>query len=188
MRKIVLTSLSVIFIGFFMINNLGYKIFAYDKKVKFSTPEEAIDSFIKYSNIYDDINGVNKVDKYNTEEFNESISEKFKVYIKFNKSYMALNEIPIYENYTLKEVSLEDNYILNSLYRNYIENNTESKVRVFSLRGKGVKGSFSRDDFDLEKDRLLKENDKEEYDFFIVAIDNGNGYVVDYCINNLDYE
>ena len=189
MKKSTFFALSAIFIVFFIVNTLGNKIVPYKKEITFKTPEEAIENFVEYINIYDEINNNGMMTINNTtKEFKESISKRYRLYCELNSNNAVFNQVPIFENYELSEISLDENKNLKNEYiytlkqiPNYIKPN---KIRAFSLVGKGIYGSYSRSDYKSSMKEIIKSTEKTDINLLFVVVDEGEGYVVDYYMTN----
>lgn len=189
MKKSTFFAVSAIFIVFFIVNTLGNKVIPYKKELNFKTPEEAIENFIEYINIYDEINnnGITRINNA-TKEFKESISKRYRFYCELNSNNSVFNQVPIFENYELSEISLDENKNLNNEYiytlnqiPNYIKPN---EIRAFSLIGEGIYGSYSRNDYKSSMKEKLKSTQKTKINILFVVVDEGEGYVVDYYMTN----
>lgn len=189
MKKSTFFSVSAIFIVFFIVNTLGNRIIPYKKEVNFKRPEDAINNFIEYINVYDEVNKDGRiVVSKSTKEFKESISKRFRINVDIYGYNTIFNQIPIYKEYELNEISLEENYILNDNYMhsldgapNYIK---PKDIRAFILKGEGVYGDFSRNDIKVNKDKIFESKEKQVANFLFVVVDEGEGYVVDYYMSN----
>ena len=188
MKKSLFLAIAGVLLAFSMVSALGNKEKIYEKKERFNTPEEAIVKFIGYINTYDRIKVNNGYYTIPSREFLESISKRYRLYCELNSNNAVFNQVPIFENYELSEISLDENKNLKNEYiytlkqiPNYIKPN---KIRAFSLVGKGIYGSYSRSDYKSSMKEIIKSTEKTDINLLFVVVDEGEGYVVDYYMTN----
>lgn len=190
-KSTVLACIGVI-IAFLIVGALGYKKDIYEKQENFKTPEEAIVNFIGYANISETVKVENGYYEKLPRKFLESVSRRYRLYIGEDR-WSAINyQIPQFSSYDLKEITENDldsvkndyEYSL-ELVPNYIK---PIDKRFYSLNGNGSNMKYNDDRhpnddgtfdnvFDIEEDKTT---------LYLVVVDEGEGYVVDYYyVNNV---
>lgn len=203
MKKSTFFSLCAIFIVYFTLITIGDKNIAYEKEIEFKTPEEAIASFIGYINIYEEFktDDRNSVIINSTKEFKESVSKRYRIYINKMNHNQIYGQVPLFIDYTLKEISFEDSKELEFQYNESLSGipnyNKPNELRVYELIGEGIMGTYNRSDVKISKTGEVEINDyndeseiskkefnnyidKSNYKVLFVVVDEGEGYVVDY--------
>lgn len=190
-KSTVLACIGVI-IAFLIVGALGHKKDIYEKQENFKTPEEAIVNFIGYANISETVKVENGYYEKLPRKFLESVSRRYRLYIGEDR-WSAINyQIPQFSSYDLKEITENDldsvkndyEYSL-ELVPNYIK---PIDKRFYSLNGNGSNMKYNDDRhpnddgtfdnvFDIEEDKTT---------LYLVVVDEGEGYVVDYYyVNNV---
>lgn len=202
MKKSTLLAVSGLIIIFIIITSFGDKTKVYEKQVRYDTPEEAIANFIGYANSYEVVKNKNRYYNIIPKEFLESISRRYRLYLNDYNGTKYINEqIPIFLDYEIAEVNIEN---LGNLRVNYEEsfNNIPNyqrakEVRTYKLSAliiynNEVDKVFVNSDGTVNKDGIYKSYDEiskqeiyneqvaTEIDFYLVVIDEEEGYVVDY--------
>lgn len=202
MKKSTLLAVSGLIIIFIIITSFGDKTKVYDKQVRYDTPEEAITNFIGYANSYEVVKNRNGYYNITPKEFLESISRRYRLYLNDYNSNKYINEqIPIFLSYEISEVNIEN---LGNLRMNYEETFSNipkypkaREVRTYKLSALVIYNNevdkvFVNSDGTVNKEGIYKSYDeiyKQEMsneeigtaiDFYLIVIDEGDGYVVDY--------
>ena len=185
MKKSTLLAFSGLIIIFFIVVSLGNRTKVYEKQERYNTPEEAIVNFIGYINSYEEVKSKNTYYHVTPNEFFESISKRYRLYLGEGNGYIN-DQVPVVHSYELEEVSLNDLINLKVNYEDSFKGMTNyknhSEVRVYKL---DVLASYnlSVDKNSVKKDGTVdKVNDTEEtpVEIYLVVVDEGEGYVVDY--------
>lgn len=190
-KSTVLACIGVI-IAFLIVGALGHKKDFYEKQENFKTPEEAIVNFIGYANISETVKAENGYYEKISRQFLESISRRYRLYIGDDRWSYINSQIPQFSSYELKEITENDldfirDYYENSLGQipNYIK---PIDKRFYSLNGNGSNMKYNDDRYPNEDGTFEKVFDIEEdkMTLYLVVVDEGEGYVVDYYyVNNL---
>lgn len=190
-KSTVLACIGVI-IAFLIVGALGNKKDFYEKQENFKTPEEAIVNFIGYANISETIKVENGYYENISRKFLESVSRRYRLYIGEDRWSYINRAIPQFSSYDLKEITENDLDFVKNDYENSLEqipNYIKPKdKRFYSLNGNGSNMKYNDDRhpnedgtfdnvFDIEEDEII---------LYLVVVDEGEGYVVDYYyVNNL---
>lgn len=188
-KSTVLACIGVI-IAFLIVGALGNKKDFYEKQENFKTPKEAIVNFIGYANISETIKAENGYYEKISRKFLESISRRYRLYIGDDMWSYINGQIPQFSSYELKEItendlnSIKDNYEYSlELAPNYIKpidkrfyylNGSASNLKYNDERHPNEDGTFDNV-FDVEEDEMI---------LYLVVVDEGEGYVVDYYLVN----
>lgn len=198
MKKSTLLAIGILVSIIFIITIFNNKIDVYDKKIKHTKEIDAIQDFIGYSNVLEEVKN-NKRNYYKlvkTNEFYESISRRYRLYLADNKHQSNLwgkNSFPAFTEYKIENLTdNEINYIKKIHDNSYsiIENYPMPKsIEYFKIKGKYFNlDNLKRNDINkngtVKEGFLRKENLNEEAiqngSCIIVIVDEGEGYVVDY--------
>lgn len=190
-KSTVLACIGVI-IAFLIVGALGNKKDFYEKQENFKTPEEAIVNFIGYANISETIKAENGYYEKISRKFLESVSRRYRLYLGGDRWSSINYQIPQFSSYNLKEITENDLDFVKNDYEysleqipNYIK---PMDKRFYSLNGNGSNMKYNDDRhpnedgtfdnvFDIEEDEII---------LYLVVVDEGEGYVVDYYyVNNL---
>lgn len=193
MKKSMIIPLCGIILVFMFLQVMSNKKDVYVKTKNYEVKEEAIADFIGYSNVYEnimDVDGYSNVySNAFSNEFNESISLRYRTFIKNDHSRNIFGGIPFMLEYSLEKV--EDEYITEKYEDTFklIEGYKRSEdITYFNLTGKGVGVYKTIDKSKIKKDGTVDAKDldlgedyyTEELSLYIVVVDEGEGYVVDY--------
>lgn len=190
-KSTVLACIGVI-IAFLIVGALGNKKDFYEKQENFKTPEEAIVNFIGYANISETIKAENGYYEKISRKFLESVSRRYRLYLGEDRWSSIDYQIPQFSSYNLKEITENDldfvknnyeysleqipNYIKPMDKRFYFLNGNGSNMKYNDDRYPNEDGTFDNV-FDIEEDEII---------LYLVVVDEGEGYVVDYYyVNNL---
>lgn len=188
-KSTVLACIGVI-IAFLIVGALGNKKDFYEKQENFKTPEEAIVNFIGYANISETIKAENGYYEKCSRKFLESISRRYRLYIGDDRWSYINSQIPQFSSYDLKEITEND---LNSIKNNYeysleLAPNYIKPIdkRFYSLSGNASNMKYNDDRHPNEDGTFDNEFDIEEAEMilYLVVVDEGEGYVVDYYLVN----
>ncbi|AYE35730.1 hypothetical protein [Clostridium septicum] len=198
MKKSTLLAIGILVSIIFIITIFTNKIDVYDKKIKHTKEIDAIQDFICYSNVLEEVKN-NKRNYYKlvkTNEFYESISRRYRLYLGDNKhqsNLLGRNPFPAFIEYKIESpTDNEINYIKKIHDNSYstIENYPIPKsIEYFKVTGKYINwDNLKRNDINengtVKEEFLRKENLNEESIYngscIIVIVDEGEGYVVDY--------
>lgn len=194
MKKSTIAAFVALIMVFIYIFTAGNKFNVYEKEVFHNTPEEAIHKFMGFMNVQEKVKGRDGVYSSETpKEFLESISKRYRVYIKNGKNNRYLNlSLPSFKKLTIKEIK-EDNYInyINSKYKESLRiikgYKNPNDIRFFTIEGEDYSyETINREDVneDGTVNTEFKSENKYEEDryitFDLVVIDEGEGYVVDF--------
>lgn len=190
-KSTVLACIGVI-IAFLIVGALGNKKDFYEKQENFNTPEEAIVNFIGYANISESIKAENGYYEKISRKFLESVSRRYRLYIGEDRWSYINWAIPQFSSYDLKEITENDLDFVKNDYENSLEQIPNyikpMDKRFYSLNGNGSNRKYDDDRhpnedgtfdnvFDIEEDEMI---------LYLVVVDEGEGYVVDYYyVNNL---
>ncbi len=192
MKKSTLLALSGIIVVFLVIMAMGNKSKVYEKQERYKNPEDAIVNFIGYINSYEVVKDRSIYYNIIPNEFLESISRRYRLYInEENMNKWILGEVPILYSYELSEINKEDlNYLITSYESSYdgVPNYKKPvETRYYKLDAVGsynenvdktlVKSNGTVDKLVSDKDYDLSKNNIEIY---LIVVDEGEGYVVDY--------
>lgn len=190
-KSTVLACIGVI-IAFLIVGALGNKKDFYEKQENFKTPEEAIVNFIGYANISETIKAENGYYEKISRKFLESVSRRYRLYLGGDRWSSINYQIPQFSSYNLKEITENDLDFVKNDYENSLEQIPNyikpMDKRFYSLNGNGSNMKYNDDRhpnedgtfdnvFDIEEDEII---------LYLVVVDEGEGYVVDYYyVNNL---
>lgn len=197
MKKSMIISISGIILVFLVLQVMAKKSDLYVKTKYYDNKEEVIADFIRYSNTYEKI----KVDdnSFTTavpKDFKETISLRYRTYIKNNNERFINFFIEFLLNYELEEIN--EDYIVEDYNKTFkwIKNYKKSDdITYYKLTGDSilnVSGIIDRSKFNEDGTISLEalEITQEELDegiyyikpatYYFVVVDEGEGYVVDY--------
>ena len=197
MKKSTIAAFVALIMVFIYIFTAGNKFNLYEKKVFYKTPEEAIHKFMGFMNVQEKVKGKDGVYSSETpKEFLESISNRYRLYIKNGKDnrYLTLS-LPSFKNLTIKEIK-EDNDVdyINSKYKESLRvikgYKNPNDIRFFRIEGEDYSYEYiNREDVNEDGTVNTEFNSDNKYEenryitFDLVVIDEGEGYVVDFYDN-----
>lgn len=194
MRKSLICAFSGVILVFFILSALGNREGMYEKKEQFKTPEEAIVNFIGYINTYEHI----KVDNeyYNTlsREFLESISKRYRLYVeeRYSNKYIYGN-IPILYEYKIEKIEYDSLINMKKEYEESFKNipkyERDNNPIAFKLVGSGYDYGKEFEAREVKKDGTVEKLDDIEgvpVIIYLIVVDEGEGYVVDYYIRTYE--
>ncbi|ASW43546.1 hypothetical protein [Clostridium isatidis] len=189
MKKSTFYAIASLMIVFLVLSTFSRKTKIYEKEINFNTPEEAISSFIGYANAYERIGTKGTYINMAPTKFLESLSRRYRLFIKnSNDARFIYGYIPSFYSYDLEEI---DEKLIKEEYENSfdkIPNYKRAKdIRFYRLDGNSYYYNKVID-MELINDNGTVSNDysstsTEELDktsLYLVVIDEGEGYVVDY--------
>ena len=197
MKKSTIVAFVALIMVFIYIFTAGNKFNVYEKEVVYKTPEEAIHKFMGFINVQEKVKGRDGV--YSTEtpkEFLESISERYRLYIRNGRNNRYLNlSVPSVKKLTIKEIK-EDNdiYYIKTKYKESLREikgyKNPSDIRFFRIEGEDYSHEYvNREDVNEDGTVNTEFNSENKYEekpyitFDLVLIDEGEGYVVDFYEN-----
>lgn len=190
-KSTVLACIGVI-IAFLIVGALGHKKDFYEKQENFKTPEEAIVNFIGYANISETIKAENGYYEKISRKFLESISRRYRLYIGDDRWSYINSQIPQFSSYDLKEITENDLDFIRDYYEGSLEQipNYIKPIdkRFYSLNGNASNIKYNDDRHPNEDGTFDNIFDIEEVKttLYLVVVDEGEGYVVDYYyVNNV---
>lgn len=187
MKKSTILALSSLAIVFFIITSIGNRTKVYEKQIRYENPEEAIINFIGYANSYERVKSRDGYYNITSKEFLESISRRYKLCIgEDSMTRWALDRIPVFYSYELSELNEKDVgniKVSHETSYNKIPNYKKPKeVRYYKLDAvvsyeSDIDKNLVKSDGTIDK---TSEALEENIDFYLVVVDEGEGYVVDY--------
>lgn len=189
MKKSTFYSIASLMIVFLVLSTFSRKTKIYEKEINFNTPEEAISSFIGYANAYERVGNKGTYINMAPAKFLESLSRRYRLYIRNRNDARFINGyIPTFYSYDLVEIEDE---AIKELYEISLEKIPNYKrvrdIKYYKLDGNS---SYNNQVVDVEmindngtlanNDNISDAVDLEKSSFYLVIIDEGEGYVVDY--------
>lgn len=206
MKKSMVLSICGIVLVFMILQVMSNRKPLYEKSGVFNSKNEAVASFLGHIDSYQILGDGSGYSNTYPKEFMESISLRYRLYIKNNGSRDAFGNIPLMINYSLKEVS--DNYIKERYEKTFdlIDKYKRSEeVSYYELSGKGITLDKRLDKKNVNEDGTIKlesiidiksheveedteylvdyDNNRyflENVDLYLIVVDEGEGYVIDY--------
>lgn len=206
MKKSMVLSICGIVLVFMTLHVMANRKPFYEKSEIFNSKNEAIASFLGYMNTYESLENGRAYSNTYPKEFFESISLRYRIYIKNNQFRDSLGYIPLMLNYSLEEV--QDKYIKDRYDKSFqlIDKYKKSEdVTYYKLKGKGLTiyetvdetkvredGTINLEEIIDVKSReviegveyIIDSNNKEyileDVNLYLVVVDEGEGYVIDY--------
>lgn len=188
MKKSTILAFSGLIITFFIVTLLGNRTNVYEKQKRYDNPKEAIINFIGYINSYEEVKTKNGFYNITPNEFLESISKRYRLYLGENNNnrYIYSEPLPLFYSYELEEVSLNDSKSLEINYEDSFKGIPEYKipneVKVYKLNAL-VTHDYSIDKRAVKEDGTVDEIEGKEgiaMEVYLVIVNEGEGYVVDY--------
>lgn len=195
MKKSTIVSLCGIILAFMVLQVISNKKDVYTKTEIYETKEEAIANFIGYANAYENIKEKEIYSTSTPKEFKESLSFRYRTYIKSGDFRNIHYSIPFMINYSLEEV-LDKDIIKNykESFANIEDYKRNEDITYFKLTGDGSNyyktvakskikedGTISIEDLNISQEEMEESGYYiEEYSYYIVVINEDEGYVVDY--------
>lgn len=189
-KSTVLACIGVV-IAFLIVLTLGNKKDLYEKQVTFKTPEEAIVNFIGYANVMETVKIENGLYERPSRKFLESVSRRYRLYMGDNSWSYIGPSIPNFFDYELQEISqnnadfIIDDYELSLKgVPSYIK---PKEIRFFSLTGNGTYERYNNitpnEDGTIDNKLNDESNNKKiPLALYLVVVNEGEGYVVDFYI------
>ncbi|GAB6170279.1 hypothetical protein JCM1393_27390 [Clostridium carnis] len=186
MKKSTSLAIGILAIVFFIITAFINCNKIYEKQIKYEDPEKVLENFLLYFNVKEEIvKNLNYTKLVIPNEFYESISKRYRLYIDNDTYYGYLNSnLPSFIEYDIEEVKgRELEYISKKHLETYEAIKTYKNindVRYYKVYGKGV---YNRQFIkrDIKNNKLnIDSNEYVDSSLYIVIVDEGEGYVVDY--------
>jgi len=187
MKKSTFLAVAAVVLAFYVVSAIGNRDRLYEKKETYRKPEEAIVNFIGHINSYENLKSDNGYYRIPSREFLESISKRYRLYIGEESTYKYMMEqIPSFISYELKEVDYNS---LNNIKSNYEESfknisnySRDINPMVYKLDGYGIYLGDVEKSYINEDGTVNNTYNDEEFPFtlYLVLVDEGEGYVVDY--------
>ncbi|VYU31558.1 hypothetical protein [Clostridium tertium] len=190
MKKSTVLAFIGVVIAFLIVGALGNKKDIYEKQTTFNTPKEAIVNFIGHANVTETVKVDNGYYDKVSRKFLESISRRYRLYIGEDRWSSINSQIPLFFNYELKEISMNDSDFIIEKYEHSLEGIPNyikpEDIKLFRLDGYGAfislyKNITPKDDGTFENVFEAKE---EPMTLYLVVVNEGEGYVVDYYYVN----
>ena len=192
MKKSMVLSICGIVLAFMTLQVISNKKNYYVKKVYHTDKKEAVYDFIGYNNVYENLNKPDLYSNTLAKEYFESISLRYRIYIK-NSEWVnhPFGFLPfIIDGYSLEEV--EDDYIKKAYedtFKLLKEYEKGKDVTFYKLKGEGLSFYEHVNKNKINENGSIKleevtdkyqEYYKEEIEMYLVVVNEGQGFVVDY--------
>lgn len=188
MKRSTFLAVGGVVLAFFIVSAFGNRNRFYEKKETFEKPEEAIVNFIGYANKYEMVKNDNGYYYVTSRDFLESLSKRYRLYIGIdNGNNFIFEQVPFLFSYDMQEVdydslvnikdSYEDSFKIISNY------NRDSNPRVYRLDGYGNYNGNRDENFYVNEDGTvdnLYDYEAIPLTIYLVVVNEGEGYVVDY--------
>lgn len=206
MKKSMILSICGIVLVFITLHVMGSRKPFYEKREVFNSKNEAIASFLGYMNTYESLENGRGYSNTYPKEFFESISLRYRIYIKNNQFRESFGYIPLILDYSLEEV--QDKYIKDRYDKSFhlIGKYKKSEdVTYYKLKGTGLTIDEKVDKTKVKEDGtinlegiidvkyrevidgveyIIDSNDNnyilEDVNLYLIVVDEGEGYVIDY--------
>lgn len=197
MKKSTLIAVGTLVAIFLVITPFSNRNAIYEKTMKHSDPREAIEDFIGYANVYEDVRVENRFETRTPPEFFESLSRRYRLSLgddgNGNQRYFYNSNIPSFNYYEYEEVDGDELEILkkahNITYKSIPNYKKPEIVKYYKLSGAYVSGYiFNKSDVKEDGSVSFKDVSSDSLGnkgtYYFVVVDEGEGYVVDFYTEN----
>lgn len=189
MKKSTIYSIASLIVVLLVLNTLSRKTKIYEKEINFTTPEQAISNFIGYANAYERLGNKDTYINVVPAEFLESLSRRYRLFIKDNNDARFINTyIPTFYSYELEEIDSDTIKLQFEGTLQRIPNYKRAKtVKFYRLDGNSDRSKEIVDMAQVKDNGTVSstesynsDEEAEKTSLYLVVVDEGEGFVVDY--------
>lgn len=202
MKKSTIMAFSAIIITFLVLTSIGDVTKVYEKQERYNTPEEAIVNFIGYGNSYEKVKTKSGYYEMTPREFLESLSRRYRLFVDERGGRNINVQLPALTSYKISEIDFKDLENIKTNYNGSFDNiksayeksfdkipnyKNPKEVRAYKLDSECFYDSyidkvFVKEDGTVDKSNYDEKSEKPQQliDLYLIVVDEGEGYVVDY--------
>lgn len=173
-----------------ILQSFGVKIKFYEKTKHYASQEEVINDYLKNVNFMwtkKNNNGI-ETETIPNLDYYETISKRHRLVEEKGEGH---NSTPYFKEYIIEDISVSNTLMLNEHLNTYkkIENyKIPEKREIYKVSGKGTYIRYTSKNIDFNGNvENYDNNNYEDLEIYLVVVDEGEGYVIDDCIDGSNY-